>query len=76
MPRHSTLARPARKCGAATRELICETASSTPSALGLPFATWTLTKLAAYYRLPVCAETIRRVLRAAGISSQATNTSW
>jgi transposase len=65
-----------RKFGPAAHELICQTARSTPSALGQPFTTWSLTKLADYlaqhYRLPVSTETIRRVLRKAGISWQAT----
>ena len=51
---------------------------ATPSALGLPFTTWSLTKLAdylaAHYRLPVSTETIRRVLREAEISWQARKT--
>jgi DDE superfamily endonuclease len=46
--------------------------------LGLPFTTWSLTKLAdylaAHYRLPVSTETIRRVLREAEISWQARKT--
>jgi transposase len=37
-----------RKFGPAAHELICQTARSTPSALGQPFATWSLTKLADY----------------------------
>jgi hypothetical protein len=44
----------------------------------LPFTTWSLTKLAAHlrerWRLPVSTETVRRVLRDAGISWQATKT--
>ena len=40
--------RPARKFGSVARELIRQTARSTPSALGLPFTTWSLTKLVAY----------------------------
>ena len=58
-----------RKYGPVAHQLICQTARATPSALGLPFTTWSLTKLAAYlaahYRLPVSTETIRRVLRKA-----------
>jgi transposase len=63
--------------GPAAPELICQTARSTPSALGQPFATWSLTKLADYlaehFRLPVSTATIRRVLRKAGITWKA---SW
>jgi transposase len=64
-----------RKYGPVAHQLICQTARATPSALGLPFTTWSLTKLAdylaAHYRLPVSTETIRRVLREAEISRQA-----
>jgi len=53
------------------RGIICQTARSTPSALGQPFTSWSLTKLADYlathHRLPVSTETIRRVLREADI---------
>jgi transposase len=67
-----------RKFGPVARELICQTARSTPSALGQPFTTWSLTKLADYLaehrRLVASTETIRRVLREAGISWQATKT--
>lgn len=67
-----------RKFGPVARELICQAARSTPAALGLPFATWSLTKLAAYLaehrRLEASTETVRRVLREAGISWQATKT--
>src|SRR4029079_18237739 len=37
-----------RKYGAVAHQLICQTARATPSALGLPFTTWSLTKLAEY----------------------------
>jgi len=64
-----------RKFGPAARELICRTARSAPSALGLPFTTWSLTKLVAYLaahqHLVVSVETTRQVLRAAGITWQA-----
>ena len=67
-----------RKYGPVAHQLICQTARATPSALGLPFTTWSLTKLAdylaAHYRLPVSTETIRRVLREAEISWQARKT--
>lgn len=59
-------------------ELICQVARSTPSALGQPFTTWSLAKLAEYLaehrRLEVSVETVRRVLREEGITWQATKT--
>jgi len=66
------------KFGPAARDMICQTARSTPSAPGQPFTTWSLTKLAdylaAHHRLPVSVETIRRVLRQVGIRWHATKT--
>jgi transposase len=63
-----------RKFGPVARELICRIARTAPSALGQPFTTWSLSKLVAYLaahkRLVVSAETVRRVLREAGISWQ------
>src|SRR5690349_17947739 len=60
-----------RKFGPAARELICRIARATPSALGQPFTTWSLTKLVSYlrehHRLIVSTETTRRVLHKAGI---------
>lgn len=68
----------AREYGPAAREIICQAARSSPSALGQPFTTWSLTKLAGYLaeqrRLPVSTKSIRRVLREAGIRWQATKT--
>lgn len=68
-----------RKFTPAAREQICQIARSTPSALGQPFTTWSLTKLVAYLaehrRLLISTETVRRILRQAGISWQATK-SW
>ena len=67
-----------RKFTPAARELICQTARSTPSALGQPFTTWSLSKLVAYLaehrRLLISTETVRRVLREAGVSWQGTKT--
>jgi transposase len=67
-----------RKFTPAARDLICQTARSTPIGLGQPFTTWSLAKLVAYLaehrRLLVSTETARRVLREAGISWQATKT--
>lgn len=67
-----------RKFGPAARELICRIARSAPTGLGQPFTTWSLTKLVAdlrgHYRLTVSTETVRRVLRHAGITWQRTTT--
>ncbi|RSM82757.1 IS630 family transposase [Kibdelosporangium aridum] len=67
-----------RKFGLAARELICRIAQADPTGLGQPFTTWSLTKLVAYlaehHWLPVSTETIRQILRAAGITWQRTKT--
>ena len=67
-----------RKYGPVARQLICQTARATPSALGLPFTTWSLTKLVEHLaraqRIVVSAETVRQVLREASISWQAIKT--
>ncbi|MGW5366678.1 IS630 family transposase [Actinopolymorpha pittospori] len=69
--------RPSR-IGPQAREQICRTARSAPSALGLPFTTWSLAKLVGYLaertRITVSTETVRRILAQAGISWQATKT--
>ncbi|ALG06405.1 transcriptional regulator [Kibdelosporangium phytohabitans] len=67
-----------RKFGPAARQLICRIAQANPAGLGQPFTTWSLTKLAAYlaehHWLRVSTETIRQILRAAGITWQRTKT--
>jgi transposase len=66
------------KFGPAAREVICRVARCTPTGLGQPFTTWSLTKLVAYLaehrRLEVLVETVRQVLRKAGITWQAIKT--
>lgn len=66
------------KFGPHARETIARVAKTAPSQLGLPFTTWSLTKLVEHLarveRLVVSTETVRQVLRAAGISWQATKT--
>lgn len=66
------------KFGPAARELICRTARATPAGLGLPYTTWSLSKLAGYlaehHRLHVSVETIRQVLHTAGVTWQCTKT--
>jgi transposase len=67
-----------RKFGPAARALICRIARSTPTVLGQPFTTWSLSKLVEYlaehHRLHMSTETVRRVLHDAGITWQATKT--
>ncbi|MBM7790046.1 helix-turn-helix domain-containing protein [Tenggerimyces flavus] len=63
--------------GPAVREQICRIASCKPVELRLPFTTWSLTKLVEYLagqRITVSTETVRQILRKAGISWQATKT--
>src|SRR6266542_4340005 len=66
------------RIGPAVREQICRTAKSDPARLGCPFTCWSLTKLrdylAAHTYIGVSHETIRQVLRNAGISFQSTKT--
>jgi hypothetical protein len=60
------------------RELICRVAKTAPQQAGCPFTTWSLTKLVENlgerHRLSVSTETVRTILREAGISRQATKT--
>jgi transposase len=65
------------KIGPADREQICRTAKSDPSRLGCPFTCWSLAKLRDHLAttgIAVSHETIRQVLREAGISFQNTKT--
>ena len=67
-----------RKFGSVAREIVCRVAKTSPQQLGLPFTTWSLTKLvehlAGAHRIVVSTETVRQILREAGISWQATKT--
>jgi transposase len=64
--------------GPAARELICRVAKTPPQQLGRPFTTWSLTKLAEHlsehHRIVASTETVRLILREAGINWQATKT--
>jgi transposase len=64
-----------RRFGPAAREIVCRVAKTSPPQLGLPFTTWSLTKLVehlgATHRIVVSTETVRAILRQAGISWQA-----
>src|SRR3954447_18476229 len=67
-----------RRFGPQLRETICRVAKTAPAQLGLPFTTWSLTKIVEHLReaerITVSTETVRTVLGKAGISRQATNT--
>ncbi|WP_410628520.1 helix-turn-helix domain-containing protein, partial [Amycolatopsis sp. cmx-8-4] len=66
------------KFGPVAREQICRIAACKPTELGLPFTTWSLTKLVEYLAehawLRVSTETVRQILRKEGVSWQATKT--
>src|SRR5262245_34630620 len=66
------------RIGPTVREQICRTAKSDPAGLGCAFTCWSLTKLRDYLvenkHIRVSHETIRKVLRKAGISFQNTKT--
>ncbi|GAA3239718.1 hypothetical protein GCM10017691_41160 [Pseudonocardia petroleophila] len=66
------------KFGHHVRELICRVARTPPQQAGRPFTTWSLTKLVEHlaktHRVVVSVETVRQVLRAAGVRWQATKT--
>lgn len=61
-----------------TRRQVIAMAKADPRSLGLPFTVWSLTKLAAHLaREKICSisrETLRRILRGAGVSWQKTKT--
>jgi len=67
-----------RKFGSVAREIVCRVAKTAPQQLGLPFTTWSLTKLvehlAGAQRIVASTETVRQILREAGISWQAAKT--
>ena len=67
-----------RRFGPHARELICRVAKTAPQQAGCPFTTWSLTKLVEHlgerHWLSVSTETVRTILREAGISWQATKT--
>ena len=67
-----------RRFGPQVRETIARIAKTAPQQLGLSFTCWSLSKLVEHLRvherISVSTETVRQVLRAAGISWQATKT--
>lgn len=67
------------KFGPQARETIARIAKTAPQQLDLPFTTWSLSKLVEHLRvherITASTETVRAVLRGAGISWQATKTS-
>lgn len=60
--------------GPPVRELVCRIAKTPPQNLGRPFTTWSLAKLAEAKRISISAESVRAILRSAGITWQATKT--
>jgi transposase len=64
--------------GPAVRELICRVARTPPQQVGLPFTTWSLSKLVGHlataHRVVASTETVRQVLRQAGVRWQAIKT--
>jgi transposase len=66
------------KFGPQVRELICRVARTPPQQVGLPFTTWSLNKLVehlrARHRIQISIDTVRRILRVAGVRWQATKT--
>jgi len=67
-----------RRIGPAVREAVCRVAKTPPHELGRPFTTWSLAKLVEYLAehksVRISAESARQILRAAGVSWQATKT--
>ena len=67
-----------RKFGPHLRELICRVARTPPQQAGLPFTTWSLSKLVEHldktHRIAASVETVRQVLGEAGVRWQATKT--
>jgi transposase len=67
-----------RRFGPAVREIVCRVAKARPQQLGRPFTTWSLSKLvehlSEYHRIVISTETVRVILREAGIRWQATKT--
>jgi transposase len=67
-----------RRFGPDARELICRVARTPPQQAGRPFTTWSLAKLVEHlrerHRIVASIETIRQVLRDAGVRWQATKT--
>jgi transposase len=67
-----------RRIGPAVRETVCRVAKTPPQRLGRPFTTWSLSKLVDYLAerksIKLSTESVRTILRKAGISWQATKT--
>ena len=64
--------------GPPVRETVCRVAKTPPQQLGRPFTTWSLSKLVEYLAehksIAISAESVRQILRKAGIRWQATKT--
>ena len=64
-----------RRFGPAVREVVSRVAKTPPQQLGRPFTTWSLSKLVehldTHHRIVISTETVRAILRDAGICWQA-----
>jgi transposase len=64
--------------GPPVRETVCRVAKTPPQQLGRPFTTWSLSKLVEYLaehkQIRMSTESVRQILREAGINWQATKT--
>jgi len=67
-----------KRFGPPVRETVCRIAKTPPQELGHPFTTWSLSKLVEYLaehkKIRISTESVRKILRQAGISWQATKT--
>jgi len=67
-----------KRFGPPVRETVCRVAKTPPQRLGRPFTTWSLSKLVEYLaehsKIRISTESVRKILRAAGVSWQATKT--
>jgi transposase len=67
-----------KRFGPPVRETVCRIAKTPPHKLGRPFTTWSLSKLVEYLaehkHIKISTESVRQILRDAGINWQATKT--
>src|SRR3954454_4507187 len=67
-----------KRFGPPVRETVCRVAKTPPQELGRPFTTWSLSKLVEYLaehkKITISTESVRQILRDAGIGWRATKT--